>query len=101
MWVIASTVNFLFAYIVMYRFTFRQPLTGFFAKLCPQFVNSAAVLAVVVLAVKLRIPTSPILQIIWIAGVTLLATLFMGTLLHQYNIKEVSKKIAQRFHKQG
>lgn len=100
-WVIASTVNFLFAYIVMYRFTFRQPLTGFFAKLFPQFVNSAAVLAVVVLAVKLRIPTSPILQIIWIAGVTLLATLFMGTLLHQYNIKEVSKKIAQRFHKQG
>lgn len=95
-WVISATVNFIFTYILMNKLTFKSPVWQFFKSLIPQILNSAVTVMVVYLAIKLWTPYNNILQILWVLIFTIIPTIIMATLLRQYSIGEIIKKVIRR-----
>lgn len=95
-WVIASTLNFIFAYFIMYRLTFHAPIAEFYKRLIPQIINSAVTIGVVYSAIKLWTPISSILEIGWVLVATAVPTLVMAVLLSQYHPSAIFNKLLKR-----
>ena len=95
-WVISSTLNFAFAYFIMYRFTFHASIFPFYKGILPQLMNSVITVGIVFLAIKLWTPISAVIEILWILVVTMLSTLTLGTFLSQYNLSSILKKLLKR-----
>ena len=95
-WVIASTINFAFAYFIMYRLTFQTSIINFYRGIVPQIINSAVTIFIVWLTIQLYIPSNLILEVLWVVLLTGISTVLMATVLHQYSFRGIVKRLLRR-----
>lgn len=94
-WVIAAFCNFMFTYWLMNRFTFHTSTWPFFRLLIPQIINSVFTGIIMYLVCEIWVPSSLILNLLWMIVLTLSLTLLLASILHQYSVKTVLLKVKQ------
>ena len=95
-WDITLFVNFINSYFILHHFTLSESAKPFFMSLKNQIVNSMVVFSIISILSYYIQDLNIIISLLLKSSLTIILTLFMASVLNQYQMKEIINNVIKR-----